>query len=42
MGACRQGEQDYAYPTDGIVDQVRIYDRVLSDDEVMALYAEGN
>ena len=41
MGACRPGPQDYAYPTDGIVDQVRIYDRVLSDAEVTALYQEG-
>jgi len=36
-GACL----DYWYPLDGIIDEIRIYDRALTEDEIKALYEMG-
>jgi hypothetical protein len=36
------GSNSYGYKLNGIVDEVRIYNRALSDTEIQAIYAEGN
>jgi hypothetical protein len=41
IGMAAPGSQQWAWPAKGIVDDVRIYKKALTDTEVSALFKEG-
>jgi hypothetical protein len=41
IGIGNPGAQKYAYPANGVIDDVRMYKRVLSAEEILSLYESG-